>query len=153
MGLLAGLGAVLQASARPQFGRSGAPAPIKRRRCEPLDRAQSFPPLGSVGHHGSSGWIKDHPAGKAGRVGLRFNVNPTRAVYAFDGLTDSSDRFIRTIRQSRSREMVIVQRDGRVKPWVCHFIIIGELGYGKVKMACAAETSSQSSRRFISGLI
>jgi hypothetical protein len=93
------------------------------------------------------------PTGKVGRVGLRFNVNPTRAVQALNGLTDNPDGLGRMIRQTRGGEMVIVQRDGCVKLQMCHVAIIGKSGYGKVKMDGAAGTSSGSSRRFICGLI
>jgi hypothetical protein len=63
---------------------------------------------------------------------VRFNVNPTRAIDVFDGLTDCGDRYIRSMSQPSSREMVIVQRDRCVEARMCHVVIFSELVYRKV---------------------
>jgi hypothetical protein len=129
MDRLAELGTAVRATAGCNASQRGAPASIKRRHHDTLDGTQLSPPVGGIRRNAVSGRIKDHPTGKVGRVRVHFNVSPTRALNAFDGLTDSRDGRDRIIRQPRGCEMVIVQRDGCVKPQMCHVMIIGELAY------------------------
>ena len=107
-------------------------SPAKRLRRKPFYRAQQVPPGGDIGCDCSPGRIEDHPTGKFGRVGMRFDVNPTRAIDASDSLTDCGDRYIRCMSQPGSREMVIVQRDRCVEARMCHVVIFSKLAYRTV---------------------
>jgi hypothetical protein len=73
---------------------------------------------------------KESPNAKFDRVGPRFDVNPPRTLYGFDSLGLG-----RIDPHACGRELVIVQRDGCLEPRMCHAVIIGKTGYGKVNVA------------------